>query len=78
MYSENDLPIHLKDGETLTLQDGTTVRFEGNGEAKDVMVNEGFAPEVQLFPGNEWFLDCAGCQYRMEAMMDDDLLVEKI
>lgn len=78
MYSESDLPVHLKDAEMLTLGDGTTVRFEGNAEAKDIFINEGFTPDVQLFPGNDWVLETGGNKYRLEARMEDDLLVEKI
>lgn len=76
-YSEANLPVELKHGETLTLGDGTTVRFESNGEAKDIFLAEDFTPTVKLFPANEHTFTTASGTYRMEARFEDALLVEK-
>ena len=77
-YSEKDLPIQLHHGETLSMSDGTTIRFESNGEAKDIMVNDGFAPAVSLFPGNDYDLDCCGRMMRCSALFEDCLEVKWI
>ncbi|SKA94764.1 hypothetical protein SAMN02745704_02616 [Paucidesulfovibrio gracilis DSM 16080] len=76
-YKESDLPLTLKHGEMLTLDDGTTIRFESNGEAKDVMINESFAPAVTLFPSNDFFHDYAGGTIKMTAAFEDALEISK-
>lgn len=77
-YSETDLPVDVHHGEILTLEDSTTVRFESNGEAKDVMVNDSFAPAVTLFPGNEFVLDTSQGQYKLTCTFEDSMHIEKM
>jgi len=66
-YSEADLPVSLKEAEIVTLADGTTVRWEENGGARDVMIGEEFAPRATLFEGNEYVLDAGGKTYTLTA-----------
>lgn len=77
-FSEKDLPLDVRHGEMLTLADGTTVRFESSGEAKDVMVNDAFAPAVTLFPGSEYVLHTGGGDYRVTCEFGDCMHVEKV
>ena len=77
-YTEADLPIHLKHGENLVLSDGTNVRFESNGEAKDIFIGDSWGAETQLFPGQDWQLAAAGGQFKLTAQFEDDVLVEKL
>ncbi len=75
-YRECDLPVTLRETETLTLDDGTIIRFEENGGARDVMINDEWSPRVTLFPMTDYLLDCGGIQYRLLAG-DLDLTVAK-
>lgn len=77
-YSEADLPVEIKHGEILALEDGTTVRFESNGEAKDVFFGDDWTPTIQLFPANEYAFDAGGKSYKLTAMFEDALKVEKV
>ena len=74
-YSESDLPVTLKETETLTLADGTTVRFEESGGARDVMIGDEWSPRTTLFPGSDYMLDAGGKQYKLTAG-GDDLTIE--
>lgn len=76
-YSEADLPVDVHHGELVTLGDGTTVRFESNGEAKDVMVNDGFEPAVTLFPGNEFLVETSGGNYKVTCEFGDIMHIAK-
>ncbi|MBU4193021.1 MAG: hypothetical protein KKD85_11995 [Proteobacteria bacterium] len=77
-FTEADLPLELNDGEIITLADGTSVRFESSGEAKDIMINDGFAPAATLFPGNEHVFDAGGCTYRLSCEFGNSMRVEKL
>lgn len=77
-YSESDLPVQVHHGELLTVADGTTIRFESNGEAKDVMVNDGFEPAVTLFPGNEFLVETGNGNYKVTCEFGDIMHVAKI
>jgi len=77
-YTQNDLPLDLHHGEVLSLADQTTIRFESNGEAKDVMVNDSFAPTVTLFPGNEYVVRASDGEYRLTCTFEDCMRVEKM
>lgn len=77
-YTEADLPVDVHHGEVMTLGDSTTVRFESNGEAKDVMVNDSFAPAVTLFPGNEYLLETGQGRYKLTCTFDDCMHIEKM
>ena len=75
-YKESDLPVTLKETETLTLDDGTVVRFEESGGARDVMINDEWSPRVTLFPTADYILECGGQSYKLVAG-DTDLSVAK-
>ena len=77
-YTEADLPLELGDGEYLTLADGTSVRWESNGEAKDVFLSADFSPTVELFPSNDYTFEAGGSTYKLTARFEAALLVEKI
>lgn len=76
-YNQKDVPLTLKHGEILTFDDGTTVRFEANGEAKDIMVNDDFAPAMTLFPANDFILSASGANYKLTANFEDALDVSE-
>jgi hypothetical protein len=77
-FKESDLPLSLKHGEMLTLDNGSTIRFESNGEAKDIMINEDFSPAVTLFPSNDFFYEAGGKKYKMTAAFEDILEITKV
>ncbi|MBN2140804.1 MAG: hypothetical protein PHV85_01075 [Desulfovibrionaceae bacterium] len=77
-FTEADIPVDIKHGETITLSDGTTVRFDSNGEAKDVMLNDDWSPAVTLFPGNDFELQAGGKAFKLTCGFDDSLRIEKV
>ena len=77
-FTEKDLPLDVHHGEMVTLASGSTVRFESNGEAKDIMVNDSFSPAVTLFPGNTFELADGGNTYRITCNFEDNMHVEKL
>ena len=72
-YSQKDLPLTLHHGEILTFDDGTSVRFESNGEAKNIMVNDDFSPATTLFPANDFILSASGKSFKMTAKFEGAL-----
>ena len=76
-YSEIDLPVDVHHGELIELMDGTTIRFESNGEAKDIMVNDAFEPEITLFPGNEHTMETSQGSYCITCEFGDVMHVRK-
>ncbi len=77
-YTEANIPVEIKHGEILTLESGGSVRWESNGEAKNVFLGNGFVPDTEIFPENSWeFCEASTC-YRLTARFDDALLVERI
>jgi hypothetical protein len=76
-FTEADLPVDVHHGEMITIADGTTVRFESNGEAKDIMVNDGFAPACTLFPGNDFLVETGNGNYKITCEFGDVMRVEK-
>lgn len=76
-YSEADLPVEVGHGEMITLADGTTIRFESNGEAKNVMINDGFEPAVTLFPGNDYVVETTQGEYTVTCEFGDCMRVAK-
>lgn len=74
-YSEKDLPIHLRDGEMLTLDDGNELRWESNGEAKAVFVGDSFEAVLEIFPGQEETLNIGGKYFVLTASFENDLEV---
>ena len=77
-YTESNLPVDVHHGEMVTLADGTTVRFESNGEAKNVMINDGFEAACTLFPGNEFIVETAQGNYKLTCDFGDAMNVQKI
>ena len=77
-YTEADLPVDIHHGEVVTLADGTPVRFEGNGEAKDVFLDDGFERTVELFPTAEYTFDRGGKTFKLTAGFDDTMKVEVV
>jgi hypothetical protein len=75
-YTEADLPVVIAEGESVTLSDGTEVRYEENGGARDVMISGDFGPRATLFPGNDYVLDSGGSAYVLTAT-DEALEVKK-
>ncbi len=77
-YTEANLPLHLKDGELLNLDDGAVVRWESNGEAKALFVGDAFLATAEIFPGCDQTLEIGGHSYKCTASFENDLLVEKL
>ncbi|WP_419784973.1 hypothetical protein [Pseudodesulfovibrio sp.] len=77
-FTESDLPVDVHHGEMVTLADGTTIRFESNGEAKNVMINDGFEPACILFPGNDYVVETAQGNYKLTCDFGDAMHVEKM
>ncbi|WP_428569093.1 MAG: hypothetical protein ACP59X_10520 [Solidesulfovibrio sp. DCME] len=76
-FTEADLPVTFHHEEMVTLDDGTTIRFETNAEAKDLYVGDAFTPTIQLFPGNDFFVDSGGKRFKVTAEFDDKVTVSK-
>lgn len=77
-FTEADLPVDVHHGEMITLGDGTTVRFESNGEAKNIMVNDGFEPACTLFPGNDYTVQTSQGNYKITCEFGDAMHIEKL
>lgn len=75
-YKESDLPVAINHEEFVTLPGGACVRFESNGEAKDVFIRGEFSPVVQLFPDCDYEFEDGGKKYRVKATFEDKLLVD--
>lgn len=76
-FTEADLPVDVHHGEMIQVADGTTIRFESNGEAKDIMVNDGFEPAITLFPGNEYTVETSQGNYCVTCEFGDIMHVKK-
>lgn len=50
-FTYKDLPVVLRETELLTLKDGTQLRFEANGGAQEVFVNDEWTSRASLFQG---------------------------
>ncbi|MEF2229562.1 MAG: hypothetical protein V3571_01410 [Pseudodesulfovibrio sp.] len=77
-FTESDLPVDVHHGEMVTLANGTSIRFESNGEAKNVMINDGFEPACTLFPGNEFVVETANGNYMLSCDFGDSMTVKKL
>ncbi|THB69996.1 MAG: hypothetical protein D6E12_03505 [Desulfovibrio sp.] len=66
-YSDADLPVEINEADVVTLADGTTVRYEENGGARDVMIGGDWSPRCTLYPGNTYDLDAGGKAYVLSA-----------
>lgn len=76
-FTEADLPVSIDHEEMVTLGDGTTIRFETNGEAKDLYVGDAFTPTVQLFPGSDFLVEANGASFTVTAEFEDRVTVAK-
>ena len=76
-YQESDLPVILREGDMVKLEDGTVVRFDESGGARDVMINDEWSARCTLFPTMDYELAAGSGTYRLTAG-DMDLKVEKI
>lgn len=76
-FTETDLPLDVHHGEMVNLSDGTTVRFESNGEAKNIMVNDGFEPACTLYPGNDFVVQTSQGSYKVTCEFGDAMHIEK-
>lgn len=75
-YTEKDLPVDLRETEFVTLDDGTKIRYEESGGARDLMVGDEWTPRVTLFPHNDYMLEVGGKNYRIVGL-DEGMRVEK-
>lgn len=55
-FTYKDLPVVLRETELLTLKDGTQLRFESNGGALEVFVNDEWTARASLFQGMNYNL----------------------
>lgn len=74
-YTEKDLPVTMHPDDLLRLSDGTTVRFDTNGEAKDIMLNDDFNAAGELFPGNEFVVSAGGKDFILTSDFGDFIVV---
>jgi hypothetical protein len=77
-YSQKDLPVTMHPDDLLRLDDGTAVRWETSGEAKDIMLNDDFNAAYQLFPDCDWTLEAGGKSFRISTGEDDVIHVEAL
>lgn len=77
-YSQSDLPVRLHPDDLLRLDDGTSIRYETSGEAKDIMLNDDFNAACQLFPGCDYTLDAGGKSYRISTGYEENITVEAL
>ena len=73
--TEAELPASIHHEQMVVLDDGTTIRFETNGEAKDIYVGDAFCANVQLFPGNDYFVEAGGKSFKVTAEFEDVITV---
>ncbi|MGE4535827.1 hypothetical protein K9F62_18620 [Desulfovibrio sp. JY] len=77
-FTEADLPVSIDHEQMVTLGDGTTIRFETNGEAKDLYVGDAFTPTTQLFPGCDYCVESEGKTFKVMAEFEDVITVSKV
>ncbi len=77
-YTQQDLPVHIHTEDLVRLDDGTTIRYETSGEAKDIMLNDDFNAACQLFPGNEFIVNAGGKDFRISTSYEENCLVEAV
>jgi len=71
-----DIPRALHHGEMMHLDGGIKLRFESNGEAKDIFFGDEWTASVQLFPANTHEFQCGGKTIKLTAQFEDALMVE--
>ena len=67
MFTYKDLPMVLRETELLTLSDGTELRFESNGGAQDVFVNDEWTSRASLFQGMSHDIETTSGEFRITA-----------
>ncbi|PKN07235.1 MAG: hypothetical protein CVU73_13325 [Deltaproteobacteria bacterium HGW-Deltaproteobacteria-8] len=77
-YSQKDLPVTMHSEDLLRLDDGTTIRFDTNGEAKDIMLNDDFNATCELFPGNEFIVSSGGKDFLLTSDFGDYIVVSAV
>ena len=77
-YSQKDLPVRMHADDLLRLDDGTTIRFDINGEGKDIMLNDDFGAACELYPGNEFIVCASGRDYRVTTEFEDTIAVSAV
>ena len=77
-YTQKDLPVRMHPDDLLRLDDGTTLRWETSGEAKDIMLNDDFNAACQLYPGNEFVVSAGGRDFRITTPEEEFILVEAV
>lgn len=75
-YTAADIPRALHHGEMMLLDEGVQLRFESNGEAKDIFFGDEWTASVQLFPACTHEFSSGGKTVRLTAQFDDTLMVE--
>lgn len=66
-YADADLPVVLHEAEFIVLSDGTQIRFEESGGARDVFINDEWSPRIQLYPSMEYTLETGAGNYLLVA-----------
>lgn len=77
-YTSANIPCTLHHGEIMSLEDGIKLRFESNGEAKDIFFGDEWTASVQLFPANTHDFQAGGKTIRLTAQFEDSLTVEYV
>jgi len=77
-YKQTDLPVQLHPDDLLRLDDGTSVRWESSGEAKDIMLNDDFNAAAQLYPDCDYTLSAGGKDFRISTGYEEYITVEAI
>jgi hypothetical protein len=77
-YTQKDLPVRMHPDDLLRLDDGTSIRWESSGEAKDIMLNDDFMAACQLFPGNDFIVSAGGKDFRISTEFAEDILIEAL
>jgi hypothetical protein len=77
-YTQKDLPVRIHPDDLVRLDDGTTIRYETSGEAKDIMLNDDFNAACQLFPGNDFIVSASGRDFRVSTGYEEHCLVEAL
>ncbi len=77
-YTQKDLPVTMHSDDLLRLDDGTTVRFDVNGEGKDIMLNDDFGAACELYPGNEFIVSAGGRDFRLTTGFEENIVVEAV
>jgi hypothetical protein len=77
-YTQKDLPVTMHPDDLLRLDDGTTIRFDTNGEAKDIMLNDDFNAACELFPGNEYIVSAGGKDFCLSSDFGEFIVVKAV